>query len=425
MTNYFIPNIIINNFSKLTKKFLAIALLFTCSVPVMAELELTISKTTNDGIPIYLANIAGGANGIIEADLKRSGRFTIVDRNKIKNLPAYGTALNAGPYTNITDYIVRGKVVNGVLEVELTSTSDNAKNIFKISSDRNDRRIAHEAADAIYEKITREKGSFDTKLAYVTVTNTTSSNREFRLFVSDADGHNSFEISKTPYLMMSPAWSPDAKKLAFVSYEEGAPAIYIRNLYTYDIQKIPTKEGSSSAPAWSPDGSHIAMSIIVDGNADIYVANLKSGQLKRLTTSSAIDTEPTWSGTKSIVFTSDRGGSGQLYRISINGGKKQRLTFDGKSNIAADIANNKLAFVKDNRHIAIRSVNSPGADRLSNGQFDDSPTLSPNGAMVAYTTMRNGENALAVISDNGKSRQFLTSPVGDIREPAWSPYLNK
>ena len=407
-------------------KFIFTLLMMFGSIPAIADLELRVSKTSNSGIPIYLANIPGGASGIIEADLKRSGRFTIISRNRINNIPPYGSTLNAEAYSGIADYIVRGTRLANGLEVELTNTSDNSKTAYKITSDDTSaRRIAHQAADKIYEKIIRKKGAFDTKLAYVTVTNVTSQNREFRLFVSDADGHNSFEISKTPYLMMSPTWSPDAKKLAFVSYEDGAPAVYVRNLYTFEIQKIATKEGSNSAPAWSPDGAHIAMSLTADGNSDIYVANLKSGQVKRLTTSSAIDTEPSWSGTNSIVFTSNRGGSPQLYRTSIDGGTKQRLTFDGKSNSAADIANNKLAFVKDNRHIAIRSVNTPGADRLSNGQFDDSPTLSPNGAMVAYTTMRNGENALAVISDNGKSKQFLTSPVGDIREPAWSPYLNK
>jgi len=298
-------------------RFVALLVLFASPLSAEAELELRISKTTNDGIPIYLANIPGGANGIIEANLKRSGRFTIVNRSKIKNLPPYGKPLNGGVYTDIADYIVRGTVLNGVLEIELTSTSDNAKKLFKITSDRNKRRIAHEASDVIYERITREKGAFDTKLAYVTVTNVTNQNREFRLFVSDADGHNSFEISKTPYLMMSPSWSPDAKKLAFVSYEDGEPAVFVRNLYTYDIQKIETKEGANSAPAWSPDGSHLAMSITVDGNSDIYIANLKNGQVKRLTKSSAIDTEPSWSGTKSIVFTSNRGGGPQLYRSPV------------------------------------------------------------------------------------------------------------
>lgn len=424
MLNEFIQK----NILKVIKKTLPVFLLFAISVPAMAELELRISKTSDDGIPIYLANIAGGANGIIEADLKRSGRFTVIDRSKINNLPAYGAILNAGAYSNISDYIVRGKSVAGGLEVELTSTSDNAKTIYNISSNSNNRRVAHQAADKIYEKITRERGAFDTRLAYVTVTNKTSSNRIFKLYVSDSDGHRPKSILSSRLPVMSPAWSPDAQKLAYVSFEENTSAIYVQNIFTGKKRKISARDGINGAPAWSPDGNRLAMSLSINGSPDIYVANVNNGQLTRVTTSPAIDTEPSWSGTNSIVFTSNRGGSPQLYRTSASGGSAQRLTFDGKYNSAADIANKKLAYVTGNRgafHIALRSVNNSGSDRLSNGRLDESPTLSPNGAMVAYTTLKNGDNTLAVVSDNAKARQFLTSPVGDVREPAWSPYLNQ
>ena len=428
MINKFIHRKISKIINKSIKSAFAIFLLFAYSLPAMAELELRISKTSDDGIPIYLANIAGGANGIIEADLKRSGRFTVIDRSKINNLPAYGTTLNAGAFSSITDYIVRGKAINGGLEVELTSTSDNAKTIYKISSNSNDRRVAHQAADKIYEKVTREKGAFDTRLAYVTVTNKTSDNRMFRLYVSDADGHRPKVILSSRLPVMSPAWSPDAQKLAYVSFEENTSAIYVQNIFTGEKRKISARDGINGAPAWSPDGNRLAMSLSINGSPDIYVANVSNGQLTRVTTSSAIDTEPSWSGTNSIVFTSNRGGSPQLYRVSASGGSAQRLTFDGNYNSAADIANKKLAYVRGNRgafNIALRSLNSSGADILSNGQLDESPTLSPNGAMVAYTTLKNGDNTLAVVSDNTKARQFLSSPAGDVREHAWSPYLNK
>ena len=428
MINKFIHKIICNIDNKVMRKALPIFLLFAISLPAAAELELRISKTSDDGIPIYLANIPGGANGIIEADLKRSGRFTVIDRSKINNLPAYGATLNAGAYSSIADYIIRGKPLNGGLEVELTSTSDNAKTIYKISSNSNARRVAHQAADKIYEKVTREKGAFDTRLAYVTVTNKTSDNRMFRLYVSDSDGHRPKSILSSRLPVMSPAWSPDAQKLAYVSFEENTSAIYVQNIFTGKKRKISARDGINGAPAWSPDGNRLAMSLSINGSPDIYIVNVNSGALTRVTTSSAIDTEPSWSGTSSIVFTSNRGGSPQLYRIASSGGSAQRLTFDGKYNSAADIANKKLAYVMGNRgafHIAIKSVNSSGFDTLSNGRLDESPTLSPNGAMVAYTTLKNGDNTLAVVSDNAKARQFLTSPVGDVREPAWSPYLNQ
>ncbi|KAG1658138.1 Tol-Pal system protein TolB [Nymphon striatum] len=372
---------------------LTLFILTVSSLPALAELELSISKTTDEGIPIYLDNIPGGATGVIEGDLKRSGRFTIIDRSKITNLTPFGGQLNGGQYKNITDYIVRGKPHNGGLQVELISTSDNAKTTYTISSNSNPRRVYHKAADKIYEKITREKGAFDTRLAYVTVTNKASSNRVFRLYVSDSDGHGSKVILTSRQPIMSPAWSPDGK----------------------------------NAPAWSPDGTKVAMSLSFNGSPDIYTVDANTGDFSRVTTSSAIDTEPSWSGTNSLVFTSNRGGSPQLYRIAATGGKAQRLTFDGKYNSAADIANKKLAFITGKRgayNVAIKSITGQGKDFLSNGTLDESPTLSPNGAMVAYTTLKNGENTLAVVSDNAKARQFLTSPIGDIREPAWSPYLN-
>jgi len=200
----------------------------------------------------------------------------------------------------------------------------------------------------------------------------------------------------------------------------------MQNIFTGEKRLISAREGINSAPAWSPDGNYIAMSLSINGNPDIYTSNIASGTLKQITTSSAIDTEPVWSGTNSIIFTSNRGGGPQLYRVSSNGGKAQRLTFDAYYNSAADVKGQKLAFITGKRgsfHVAIKSLGDSGRDILSNGPLDESPSLSPNGAMIAYTTLRNGQNTLSVVSDNAKSRQFLTSPAGDVREPAWSPYL--
>lgn len=414
-----------------TKNLLAIfgALLLLFSQSVKAELELHISKTSDDGIPIYLANIPGGANGIIEADLKRSGRFTIINRSKIANISPFGGTLNAGSHQNITDYIIRGKQgAGGSLQIELISTSDNAKTTYQISTNSNRRRVAHKAADKIYEKITREKGAFDTRLAYVTVTNSTSKNRTFRLYISDSDGHSPQVVLTSRRPIMSPAWSPDASELAYVSFERDSSAVYVQNIYTGQKRLISAREGINGAPAWSPDGSRIAISLSISGNPEIYTIHARNGTLTKVTNSNSINTEPAWNGTNSIIFTSNRGGKPQLYRTTATGGKVQRLTFDGNYNSAADIANKKLAFITGNRgafHVAIKSINSSGKDMLSNGSLDESPTLAPNGAMVAYTTLRDGQNTLAVVSDNGKSRQFLTSPAGDVREPAWSPYLHR
>lgn len=391
-------------------------------------LELSIEETDNS-IPIAVMPISGKAGGIIEADLKRSGRLKIISASQITGLaPFGGSVADVNKFEGITDYIVRGKPNgNGGLEIELISTSDRAVTRYSISTNSRPRRVAHKAADKIYEKITRIKGAFDTRLAYVTVTNKASDNRMFRLYIADSDGYKPQSILSSPSPIMSPAWSPDASQLAYVSFEENdSSGIYIQNIFTGEKRKISAREGINGAPSWSPDGTRLAMSLSMSGNPEIYVANINSGALTQVTHSSAINTEPDWINNNRLVFTSNRGGSPQLYRASAGGGSVQRMSFDGKYNSAAEIANKKMAYITGNKgafHVAIKSLDGSDKNILSNGRLDESPTISPNGAMVAYTTLRNGQNTLAVVSDNARARQFLTSAAGDVREPAWSPYL--
>ncbi|KAG1707640.1 Tol-Pal system protein TolB [Nymphon striatum] len=395
--------------------------------PAFAELELHISKDTDNGIPIVVMPISGGASGIIEADLKRSGRFNIVNHSQITGLSPFGGSVQAGKYQAITDYIVRGKATaNGTLDIEFISTSDNAVTHYTISANSNSRRIAHKAADKIYQKVTRIKGAFDTRLAYVTVTNKTSENRTFRLYVSDSDGHSPQTVLTSRLPIISPSWSPNGQELAYVSFEEETSAIYVQNIYSGEKRLISARDGLNGAPSWSPDGQFLAMSLSISGNPEIYTVNTLTGHLKRVTNSSAIDTEPTWNGKSSIVFTSNRGGSPQIYQIPASGGKAKRMTFEGGYNSGAEVANNKMAYITGRKgafHVAMKSVNGSDRQMLSNGRLDESPTISPNGAMVAYTTHRGGQSTLAVVSDNAKARQFLTSPAGDVREPTWSPFL--
>lgn len=409
------------------KKLLTVLFVLLFTIPAFAELELHISKDTDNGIPIVVMPISGGSSGIIEADLKRSGRFNIVSSSKITGLSPFGGSVQAGKYQEITDYIVRGKSsAEGTLEIEFISTSDNAVTRYSISANSNSRRIAHKAADQIYEKVARIKGAFDTRLAYVTVTNKTSDNRTFRLYVSDSDGYSPQTILTSRLPIISPSWSPNGQELAYVSFEDETSAIYIQNIYTGEKKLISARDGLNGAPSWSPDGKQLAMSLSISGNPEIYTVNISSGQLTQVTHSSAIDTEPVWSGANSIVFTSNRGGSPQIYRISASGGKAQRMTFEGKYNSGADVANKKMAYITGREgafHVALKSVDGSDRTILSNGRLDESPTISPNGAMVAYTTLRGGQNTLAVVSDNARARQFLTSPAGDVREPTWSPYL--
>lgn len=412
------------------KQWIALSFLMLFSLtssPLFAELELRISKNTDDGIPLVVMPFGGDANGIIEADLKRSGRIIIKSATELSGVPPYGSTINAGQYQSVCDYIVRGKSVDGGLEVELISTSDNSISRFQITARKSSRRVAHKAADKIYEKITRIKGAFDTRLAYVSVTNKTSPNRKFRLYVADSDGYSPQVVLTSSMPILSPAWSPDGREIAYVSFENEKPAIYVQNIFSGEKRLISARQGVNGAPAWSPDGKKMAMSLSIRGNPDIYTMDLESGALTQVTESPAIDTEPVWSGSASLIFTSDRGGTPQLYQIPSNGGSATRLTFDTGYNSGADYGNRKIAYISGEKgafNVVIRSVNDSDKVILSSGQLDESPTIAPNGAMVVYTTLRGGQNALAVVSDNGRVKQFLTSAVGDVREPAWSPYLD-
>ena len=403
-------------------------LMVVLSGTASAELKLHISKTANDGIPILITPIDGGANSIIEADLKRSGRFTLIDSKKGSKLSGFGGTLpTADLQATGAEYIVRGRATKVGLDIELVNTSDGSRVAsYRIGSVSNHRRVAHKAADKIFERITRKKGAFDTRLAYVTATGQRP-NKIYKLYIADSDGHNPHSVLSSDQPIMSPSWSPNGSQLAYVSFERGTSAIYVQNIFTGKKRLVSGKKGINGAPTWSRDGSRLAISLSVDGNSEIYILSVNDGTLKRLTNDRAIDTEPAWSGNgRDIVFTSNRGGTAQLYKVPASGGQAKRMTFVGKYNSAADIVSNKIALVRKNHgqfRIAIMQMGGAGADIVSAGRFDESPALAPNGTMIAYATQVRGRGKLVVVSDNGKAKQELHAPDGDVREPAWSPYI--
>ena len=295
------------------------------------------------------------------------------------------------------------------------------------STERGLRHAAHRIADQIYESLTGERGVFATRLAYVT-SRSRSGDARVTLRVSDSDGYNPQTIVDSAEPIMSPHWSPDANRLAYVSFEDQRPSIYIQELTTGRRERVASYDGINGSPRFSPDGRKLAMTLSKDGSPDIYVLDMGSGALTQLTDHYAIDTEPAWSPDGShLLFTSDRGGQPQIYRVAAGGGPVQRVTFEGDYNAAASYSPDGRSLVMVTRvggrfRVALTDAEGRSRRLLSRGGLDESPSFAPNGSMVIYASQNNGRGVLSVTPLAGGAGQRLSQETGEVREPAWSPF---
>lgn len=292
------------------------------------------------------------------------------------------------------------------------------------------RKVAHQVSDLVFKTLTGNSGAFDSRIAYVEVERIASTGPTYRLMVADSDGFNPRKIVASSDSMLSPAWSPDGRYLAYVSFEDGRSKIVIQEIKTGNRMKVSERPGINGAPAWSPDGKRLAVTLSHEGSPEIYLMDIEGQRLQRLTNHSAIDTEPAWAPNgKSLVFTSDRSGRPQIYRVSARGGKVVRLTFEGKENACASFSpdGKNLVMVTNQgkgQQIGVFSLSDKSLRILTDGPFDESPAYAPNGSMVLYATQRSGREIMEFISTAGRARQVLRSQKDAIREPAWAP-LNR
>ncbi|MBM3344767.1 MAG: Tol-Pal system protein TolB [Betaproteobacteria bacterium] len=372
---------------------------------------------------------------VIAANLARSGLFRAVDASgaKPQHEPAdidYALWRSRG-----ANAVVIGSVAaaaNGRYEVRfrlMDATQQTQLAGFSYAASAGQLRLtAHKIADVIYERLTGEKGAFATRIAYVV----RLPGKRFLLNVADADGFAPQTILASNEPIISPKWSPDGSRLAYVSFEQRKPVVYVQSITTGERRAVANFFGSNSAPAWSPDGRRLAVVLSREGGSQMFLINADgSGQPQRLATSNAIDTEPNFSPDGgSILFTSDRGGSPQIYRISVNGGQAQRVTFEGSYNVSARHSPDGKSFTLIHRcsgrfAVAVQDFYTRQLQVLSDGGVDESPAFSPNGRMILYASINKGRGILGAISSDGRVQQRLTEDSGDIREPAWGPMVGK
>lgn len=412
-----------------------------------AILTIEITQGADTGIPIAVVPFGWSGPGnppeaiadIVSADLARSGRFVSLARKDFVSLPqdakdvvlkdwrvlkaealVIGSIAPAGPGR----YEVQFRLYDVFKEAPVPDTQL-AGFRYTVETARL-RSVAHQIADVVYEKLTGEPGAFNTRIAYITKEG--GKLARYKLQVADSDGYGPRTLWQSTEPLLSPAWSPDGKRLAYVSFEDKRPKVFVQTVADARRELIAEFNGINGAPAWSPDGRRLAMALSKDGNAEIYTFQIGSRELRRLTQDGAIDTEPAWSPDgRWIVFTSDRAGRPQIYRMRADGGNAERLTFEGDYNArpsyAPDGKTLTLVSAQAGRfHIAILRLDDGALQVLTDTPLDESPSFAPNGRMILYASELRGRGVLASVSADGRVRQLFREEEGDVREPAWSPY---
>jgi TolB protein len=409
------------------------------SLPAVSAAQLRVEITGVGGqqFPISIAPFARDGvvpvevDAVIRADLARSGMFRVIDA------PAAPLAENSP--INYADWRGRGadtlvigsasRLADGRFDVRYrlldTLQQGQLDGLSYVAPASDLRLTAHRIADRIYERMTGERGVFATRIAYVVQT----ARNAWELHIADADGANPQAALRSREPIISPAWSPEGGRLAYVSFESGKPVVYVHTVASGERRAVANFRGSNSAPAWSPDGRTLAVTLTREGNSQIFLIGADGSNVRRLTTSAGIDTEPVFAPDgATIFFTSDRGGGPQVYRMPATGGPAQRVTFNGDYNISPRLSpdGRLLAYVARRAgrfQVHVLDLASGQETPITDTARDESPSFAPNGRLLLYATEVGGRGILASASVDGRVRTRLSGPTGDIREPTWGPFI--
>ena len=403
-------------------------------LPAGAQVRVDISGVGATQIPVALAPFrdeagAGVAvSAVIKADLERSGFFRVIDGER--GLDERSTVDLAAWRSRGADALVGGSVLrlaDGRFDVRYklwdVVKGDQLQGQSKVVLPADLRLTAHRVADEIHEKLTGERGVFATRIAYVLRTG-----KRFTLHITDPDGEGGQIALASPESIISPAWAPNGKRLAYVSFETQKAAVWVQDLSTGERRMVASFKGSNSAPAWSPDGQNLALTLSLAGPAQLYVIPLAGGTPRRLTSSNAIDTEAVYSPDgRHVYFVSDRGGGPQVYRVPAEGGAVERITFAGDYNISPSISpdGKHLAYITRQGgafRLMLQELGSAQATALTDTRDDESPSFAPNGRLIVYATRSQGSDVLMTTTLDGKIKTRLLSSGADMREPAWGPF---
>ena len=430
--------------AKLYWNLLFVFLLFFSS---SARAELVIRVSEGNDKPTIIAvppmvlkgqRLKEDVSAIIGSDLTRSGLFRTISRDDMLAFPEQVSDVYFRDWRILgSEYLVIGALSyfdseQQRVKLRFSLLDVNAQKVIfnhAVTGSKGQLRdLAHSASDKIYQEITGIKGAFSTRLAYVTAEQV-KGKFVYKLNVSDSDGAREQLMLRSSEPIMSPAWSPSGDELAYVSFESGRPAIYRQKLVTAARKKLTNFSGLNGAPAWSPDGKKLALVLSKDGNPEIYLLDLATNKLRRLTRHFAIDTEPAWMPDgKHLLFTSDRGGSPQIYKLAVASGAVERITFKGNYNARPSLAPDGRTLVVVHREdavfqIATLDLKTGRMLQLTKTRLDESPTVAPNGAMLIYATKQGDRGILSAVSLDAGVRYALPAINGDVREPAWSPFL--